>query len=80
MDLTIGEPSVTDDLSFTPLHPVVIGLVQADLHQQLRLNKIYISTRDSLGRSLLHWAAIMGNSTAVEALLERGAFPTVVDK
>jgi ankyrin repeat protein len=80
MDLTLDEPSVTDDLCFTPLHHVVIGLEQADLRQQLRLNSIYINTLDSIGRSPLHWASIMGNSAAVSVLLEHGASPTTKDK
>jgi hypothetical protein len=80
MDLTINEPSVTDDLHFTPLHHIVIGLEQADLRQQLRISKTDINTPDSFGRSLLHWAVIMGNSAAVEALLEHGVSPTSVDK
>lgn len=80
MDLTLDEPSVTDDLCFTPLHHIVIGLEQADLRQQLRLNSIYVNTLDSMGRSPLHWATIMGNSAAVGVLLEHGASPTIKDK
>ena len=80
MDLTINEPTVTDDLCFTPLHHVVTGLEQADLRQQIRLNKIPIDTPDSFGRSLLHWAVILGNVVAVEVLLQHGASPTCMDK
>jgi ankyrin repeat protein len=80
MDLTINEPSVTDDLHFTPLHHVVIGLEQADLRQQLRISEIDINTPDSFGRSPLHWAVIMGNSAAVEALLHHGIPPTSMDR
>jgi ankyrin repeat protein len=80
MDLTIGEPSVTDDLCFTPLHHVVIGLKQADLRQQLNITTMYIDTPDSFGRSLLHWAVIMGNCAAIEALIDHKASPTCVDR
>ncbi|CZR68457.1 uncharacterized protein PAC_18356 [Phialocephala subalpina] len=80
MDLTMHEPSITDDLCFTPLHHVVIGLKQADLRQQLNITTMYIKTPDSFGRSLLHWAVIMGDSTDVEALLDHGASPTCVDR
>ena len=81
MDITIGEPSVTDDLCFSPLHHVVIGLEQADLSQQLRLNRDYIDRPDAFGRSLLHWAVIMGNIDAVKVLLiDEEVDPNPVDK
>ena len=41
---------------------------------------MYINTPDTFGRSLLHWAVIMGDSTAVEAILEHGASPNFVDR
>ena len=80
MDLILDEPSITDDLCFTPLHHVVIGLEQADLRQQLRLNSLYVSTPDALGRSPLHWAVLLGEHDATEALLAHGASPDLVDK
>lgn len=69
-----------DELCFTPLHDVVIGFENADLYQQLRLNKYSINTPDSLGRSPLHWAVIQGNVSAVAAFLAHGAFPNSRDK
>ena len=80
MDLATDDPSITDDLCFTPLHHIVIGLEEVDLHQQLRMNKNDIGVPDSFGRSPLHWAVIMGNSTAIEILLEHGANANSVDK
>lgn len=80
MDISLAEISITDDLCFTPLHHVVIGLEKADLYQQLRLNNSCINTPDSLGRSPLHWAVIQGNTSAIEALLGRGASPNSMDK
>lgn len=80
MDISLAEMSITDDLCFTPLHHVVIGLEKADLYQQLRLNHSCINTHDSLGRSPLHWAVIQGNTTAIEALLGHGASPNSMDK
>jgi len=80
MDISLAEMSITDDLCFTPLHHVVIGLEKADLDQQLRLNNSCINTPDSLGRSPLHWAVIQGNTSAIEALLGRGADPNSTDK
>jgi len=72
--------SITDDLCFTPLHHVVIGLEKADLCQQLRLNGSYVDTRDSLGRSPLHWFVIQGNTSAIEALIAHGASLNSMDK
>lgn len=80
LDSAIEKSGVTSDLCFTPLHHVVTGLEQADLRQQLRLNKEFINTPDCFGRSPLHWAVILGNSAAVEALLEHGAYPGSVDR
>jgi ankyrin repeat protein len=80
MDISIAELSVTDDLCFTALHHVVIGLEKADLYQQLRLNNNCINKPDSLGRIPLHWAVIQGKSNAVQALLAHGAFPNCEDK
>lgn len=80
MDLTIDELSVTDDLHFTPLHHIVIGLEVADLRQQLRISNAESYAPDSMGRSLLHWAVIIGNSNAVQALLEHGLSPKSLDK
>ncbi|EED15180.1 serine/threonine-protein kinase ripk4, putative [Talaromyces stipitatus ATCC 10500] len=80
MDDLMTETSVTDDLCFTPLHHVVIGLEKADVYQQLRLNNNCINIPDSLGRSPLHWAVIQGNTSIIAALLEHGAFPGSRDK
>ncbi|KAI1111812.1 ankyrin repeat-containing domain protein [Nemania sp. NC0429] len=68
------------NLRFTPLHYVVTGLEKADLHQQLRLNRVHVNSPDCFGRSLVHWAVIMGNSDAVEALIAHGASPTCSNK
>jgi len=80
MDISLAEMSITDDLCFTPLHHVVIGLEKADLYQQLRLNNSCINTPDSLGQSPLHWAVIQGNTSAIEALLAHRASPNSMDK
>ena len=80
MDISLAEMAITNDLCFTPLHHVVIGLEKADLYQQLRLNNGCINIPDSLGRSPLHWAAIQGNTSAIEALLANGASPNSMDK
>ena len=80
MDLATDESSITDDLCLTSLHHLVIGLEQADLDQQLRINRTDFHVPDSFGRSLLHWAVIMGNITAIEVLLEHGANANFVDK
>lgn len=80
VDMLLTGGNATDDLCFTPLHYVVIGLEKADLHQQLRLNKYCINGPDSLGRSPLHWAVIQGNTSAVAVLLAHGAFPDSRDK
>ncbi|KAI0410478.1 ankyrin repeat-containing domain protein [Xylaria grammica] len=78
--LDIDEHGIHNDLRFTPLHYVIIGLEKADLHQQLRLNGAYTDSADAFGRTPLHWAVITGNINAVEALIEYGASPTCVDK
>ncbi|TGJ87592.1 hypothetical protein E0Z10_g1213 [Xylaria hypoxylon] len=76
----IDEVGVHNDLRFTPLHYIVIGLEKADLRQQLRLNGVHMDSADAFGRSPLHWAAITGNISAIEALIEHGASTTCVDK
>ena len=80
MDLPTDDFSVTDDISFTPLHHIVLGLEKADLRQQLRMSRNEIDIRDSFGRSLLHWAVIIGNHEAVQILLDHKASPNCVDK
>jgi ankyrin repeat protein len=80
MNLPLAETSVTDDLCFTPLHHVITGIEKADLCQQLRLNSSFVNSPDTLGRSALHWAAIRGNSSAIEVLLAHGASPNYRDK
>jgi ankyrin repeat protein len=80
MDVSLAETSITDDLCFTPIHHVVIGLEKADLHQQLRLNNSCMHSPDSMGRVPLHWAVILGNMSAIEALLAHGASPNSMDK
>jgi hypothetical protein len=80
LGLNIDELGFHDDLRFTPLHYVVIGLEKADLRQQLRLNRVHMDSADAFGRSPLHWAVITGNINAVEALIEYGASTTCVDK
>ena len=69
-----------NDLRFTPLHYVVIGLEKADLRQQLRLNRVNMDSADAFGRTPLNWAVIAGNISAVEILIEHGASTTCVDK
>ncbi|KAH7236676.1 hypothetical protein BKA59DRAFT_405455 [Fusarium tricinctum] len=80
IEFNSGEPGFINDLHFTPLHYIITGLERADLDQQLRLNRSYLDTPDCFGRSLLHWAVIMGNYSATEALLRNGASPNTVDK
>ncbi|KAI0408200.1 ankyrin repeat-containing domain protein [Xylaria palmicola] len=76
----IDELGVHNDLCFTSLHYVVIGLEKADLRQQLRLHGVNVDSADAFGRSPLHWAVITGDINAVEALIEYGASTTCVDK
>lgn len=57
-----------------------MALKNADLRQQLRLNKADINSSDTFGRSLVHWAVITGNSNAVETLLDHGASATSPDR
>lgn len=80
LDTMLKEYNITDDLCFTPLHYIVLELEQADLRQQLRLNNTIIDTPDILDRSPLHWAVLLGNTTAVETLLELRASPSTMDR
>jgi hypothetical protein len=80
MEFNSDDPGFINDLHFTPLHYIITGLEKADLDQQLRLNRSYLDTPDSFGRSLLHWAVIMGDYSATEALLRNGANPNTSDK
>lgn len=80
MGVSLSGAGVSDDLRFTPLHLVIVGFEDANLSQQIRLNRYNIDATDSLGRSPLHWAVLKGDVSAVETLLGHGACPNATDK
>ncbi|KAI4281435.1 MAG: hypothetical protein L6R38_003703 [Xanthoria sp. 2 TBL-2021] len=61
------------------LHKIVLALAEADLEIQLGLStKAEINALDYQGRTALSWAAIRGDTTSLNLLLEYGADPNIV--
>jgi ankyrin repeat protein len=65
---------------FPAVHKTILGLVNADLRQQLELSTSTIDSKDADGRTALSWAAAKGDADAVNILLEFGANPNVCSR
>ncbi|KAL8950089.1 MAG: hypothetical protein Q9222_003853 [Ikaeria aurantiellina] len=64
---------------FTTLHKIVLGFVDLDLKDQLKVSTSTINDCDAEGRTPLCWATIRDDQSAVETLLSFGADPDVAD-
>lgn len=69
-----------EDMPFTRLHKLVLGITNDSLEKALRESRPYINDADLLGRAALHWAACQGDSSLVEKLLSCGADPDIRDR
>ena len=66
-----------EELGFTSLHKIVLGIVSGSLVQQLNTNTIEIDKCDNSGRTCLSWAAQRGDASAVNLLLKHNADPNI---
>ncbi|KAJ5745112.1 hypothetical protein N7520_010294 [Penicillium odoratum] len=66
-----------EDQQFTSLHKIVLGAVDYDLEDQLKLSTSSINEKDSKGCTALAWAAARGDISSVKTLLSFGANPEI---
>jgi ankyrin repeat protein len=71
----IPEPNTLASRSFSRLHKAVLGITFDPLNAMLRASRANIDDVDSSGRSVLHWAAHMGDEDMLNAILRCGADP-----
>lgn len=66
-----------EELGFSILHKMVLGIVSGSLARQLNTNALEVNVCDNSGRTCLSWAAQRGDARAVNLLLEHNADPNV---
>ncbi|KAH7313983.1 ankyrin repeat-containing domain protein [Stachybotrys elegans] len=70
--------------NFSPIHKAILGIEGFTLSQVLEHNtgitRIPINVMDSAGKTALHWAALRGDLSAVERLLDEGADVNAIDQ
>ena len=71
----IPEPNNLASRSLSKLHRTVLGITLEPLNALLRASRANINDVDSSGRSVLHWAAYMGDEEMLNAILRCGADP-----
>ncbi|KAL9004945.1 MAG: hypothetical protein Q9188_002264 [Gyalolechia gomerana] len=64
---------------FTPLHKIVLGLMDGDLEKELKVSTAAVNDCDAHGRTSLCWATIRDDCFSVETLLAYGADPNIAD-
>jgi ankyrin repeat protein len=62
---------------FSRLHKSVLGLTSESVETVARLSRASIDEVDSAGQTALHWAALTGNTSAIDILLRCGADPNI---
>ena len=65
---------------FTLLRKIVLGLSERNLREELELSTASLNQGDAQQRTLLCWAVIRNDITAVKTLLSYGADPDLVDE
>jgi len=73
----IPEPNNLASRSLSKLHKTVLGITLEPLNALLRSSRANINDVDSSGRSVLHWAAHMGDDDMLNAILRCGADPNL---
>jgi ankyrin repeat protein len=76
---TFKDDSDFESMEFSALHRIVLGLANADLEEQLKLDPSLVNTQDKVGRTPLHWACRRGDEEKTEILLSKGANPNLAD-
>lgn len=66
-----------EELGFSRLHKIVLGIVGGSLSDQLNVDGLDINKCDNSGRTSLSWAAQRGDAIAVNLLLEHNADPNL---
>ena len=66
-----------EELGFSKLHKIVLGIVSGSLAQHLTSDAQDINECDNSGRTCLSWAAQRGDAPAVNLLLEHNADPNI---
>lgn len=68
-----------DEAKFTQTHRIVLGLSGQNLEQEIIFHPEDIDAQDTMGRTLLAWAAARGDRRAIVTLLSHGANPNIID-
>ena len=69
--------SLPDDLEFTSLHCIVLGLLDRDLESELQLYQDLVNVEDTLGRTALWWSSRRDEVQTSALLLRYGANPNI---
>lgn len=77
MEQLFSDRDCLEEMLFTPLHRIVLGLNLAPLEQELSGHPLSINTVDARGRTALSWAAQRGMVETVKTLLQHGADPNI---
>jgi ankyrin repeat protein len=77
MEELFSDRDCLEEMGFTTLHRIIIGLDPSPLETYLAVNPECINTVDFSGRTPLSWAAQRGMSDSVLELLRLGADPNI---
>jgi len=77
MEQLFGDRECLEEMGFTTIHRIILGLKQLSLEDYISQNAECINATDSHGRTALSWAAQRGMVGAVETLLRFGANPNL---
>ncbi|KAH7379029.1 ankyrin repeat-containing domain protein [Cadophora sp. MPI-SDFR-AT-0126] len=74
-------PDIDEDypLQLSPIHKIILGIVELSLQQQLELDSSYLNNVDWLGRTPLMWAAVRADTTNLRVLIENRANVSATD-
>lgn len=80
MEQLFGDRECLEEMRFTTLHRIILGLNPSNLKDHIAQNPGCIHAVDAHGRTPLSWAAQRGMVEAVETLLQCGADPNMCPK
>ena len=75
LDHIFSLKDLPDDLEFTALHRIVLGLSKLDLSQELQEHADLVNVEDTLGRTALWWSTRRANFNDTSLLIKHGADP-----